>query len=588
MAIKALYDRALDFDESKIDSFDYYISSIEKASGKLQFGPGEILSTRLKGIKAELSGEYQTAITHYLFCLERSRQLQLSQYESSAVSDLGMLYTNIKNPRKAKEYFARAAEISIRRGEPSAIISNLINLAAICNQLEQTDSALFYLNKAEGMVASNPGYTDLTFLRNNFGNAWFRKKEWAKALPYFRMNYIENTALGDDNQLWYDVLNMGDVFIEMKQYDSAEIYLKKAQDLAVLLDSKRKVADVYTLYAKYHSRRKNYKAAFESLQQWNAIDTSLVNRETRETILQMEERFHARQREQENKLLSSQYEAEKLKAHQLFQLALAIAGITLAIGISLLLIRKKNKKLEEKNNLIQSQNKRLAELNMEKNSLISIVSHDLSTPFASIRMWNQLLETNRDSLNEEQVKAIDRIKSSLDNGEALIRNILAVEKEEVNQRSIELQEINLMDLLEETISGQKAIAEKKDIQLHLSGNRDRLTVLTDKHLLRRVFDNLLSNAIKFSPRGKQVFVEAGGNDQNVFIHFRDEGPGIPQDELQNLFQKYTKASTRPTAGELSTGLGLSIVKRIMEELNGEVSCESQVGSGSVFTVQIKR
>ena len=586
--IKDIYDRALDFDESKIDSFDYCIGIIEKRSRELAFDKGEILSSRLKGIKAELSGEYENAISYYLRCLDLSRQNNLEAYESSALSDLGIIYTIVKNPNKAKIYYKLAAELSEQRGEVNSFITHLTNLGGIYNQLHEADSALLYLNKAQEVISRYPGFNDLASLRNNFGNAWFSKREWNKSLPYFQMNFTEDLKNGDKNQLWYDVLNMGDVFIEMRRFDSADYYLKYAGQLATELNSKRKEADVYTLCAKYFERKKNFKAAYESLQKWNSIDTSLVNKETRETIVQMEERFHAKQREQQNKLLLTEIEAERLKTRQLLLLALTIGGIALASGIFLSLIRQKNKKLEEKNTLIQLQNKKLAELNMEKNSLISIVSHDLSTPFVSIRMWNQLLESNRSNLNEEQLKAVERIKSSLDNGEALIRNILAVEKEEVNQGTIQLEEVELSLVLEETVLEQTISAEKKDILLNLSASKDMKPLLTDKRLVKRVFDNLLSNAIKFSPRGKQVFIETGDADQHVWISFRDEGPGIPFQEQENLFDKYTKASTRPTAGELSTGLGLSIVKRILEELNGEVTCQSEEGKGSVFTVYLQK
>jgi signal transduction histidine kinase len=101
-------------------------------------------------------------------------------------------------------------------------------------------------------------------------------------------------------------------------------------------------------------------------------------------------------------------------------------------------------------------------------------------------------------------------------------------------------------------------------------------------------DNLLSNAIKFSLPGKNIFVEMKEQAQNVLVSVRDEGPGIEADEMKTLFSKYGKTSVRPTAGETSTGLGLSIVKRIMQELNGDVSCQSTLGVGSVFTITLKR
>jgi signal transduction histidine kinase len=586
-AIIKLYDKALDFDDSKIDSLKICITLIENSSKKLGYENGEILSTRLKGINAEFSGDFNAAITCYLHCLDLSRHAGLTKYESSALSDLAYIHMQLKNPSKAKEFYQQSTALSKKNGEAVSIISNLTNLGGICNQLGQTDSALFYLNEAWLIANTLKEKTDLTYLRNNTGNAWFRKKEWAKALQYFHMNAQENILNNDKDQLWYDVLNMADVYIEMTKYDSAKIYLENAMNLAMELGSKRKEADVYSLYSKYYSRIGKYESAYNALQQWNTYDTSLVNEETRQNIAELEQRFHAREREQENKLLVTQFEAEKFRAHNLFLLAIAIAGIALATIFFLFLIRKKNIKLEEKNALIQQQNSKLADLNAEKNSLISIVSHDLGTPFASIRMWSQLLESDPASLNQEQQKAIDRIKSSLDKGESMIRNILNIEKDEINTRAINLEEIDLLQLVKGVIEDHDEKAAKKDIDIHFEHPVKMQLVITDSQLLKRVIDNLLSNAIKFSPPGKNVFIELKKQEQQVFLSVRDEGPGIPEDELKILFSKYGKTSVRPTAGETSTGLGLSIVKRIMQELNGDVNCQSTVGVGSVFAITLK-
>lgn len=588
LAIKKLYDKALDFDDSKVDSLELYINLIESSSKELQYDKGEILSTRLKGIKAEFSGDFNTAITYYLHCLDLSHHAGLSVYESSALSDLAYIHMQLKNPAKAKEFYQQSAELAKKNGEAVSIISNLTNLGGICNQLGQTDSALFYLNEAWSIANALPEKTDLSFLRNNTGNAWFRKKEWAKSLIFFRMNKEENMLKNDKGQLWYDVLNMGDVFIEMAKYDSAKIYLDHAMSLATDLGSKRKEADVFSLYSKYYSRIGKYELAYNALQKWNTYDTSLVNEETRQNIVELEQKYNAREREQENKLLATQFEAEKFRSHILFLLSMAIGLVALATIYFLFLIRKKNKKLEEKNALIQLQNIKLADLNAEKNSLISIVSHDLATPFASIRMWSQLLESEPASLNPEQQKAVDRIKSSLDKGETMIRNILNIEKDEINSRAIKLEETDLLQLLKEVIEDFKMKAAKKEIEIIFNHPVTLNVVVTDGQLMKRVIDNLLSNAIKFSNPGKKVFVDLKEQVHHVLLSIRDQGPGITSDEMKTLFSKYGRTSVRPTDGESSTGLGLAIVKRIMQELGGEVYCTSEVGEGSTFTVLLKR
>jgi signal transduction histidine kinase len=234
------------------------------------------------------------------------------------------------------------------------------------------------------------------------------------------------------------------------------------------------------------------------------------------------------------------------------------------------------------------QNERLSELNYEKNSLISIVSHDLSTPFASIGMWNQVMQSDQENLSEEQRKALNRIEQATLYGEKLIRHILDVEKAQTNQNKMQLENLDLKVFAESIIEDFQPLAIKKNIQLHLDTPFRSLYFLSDRQLLTRMLENLLSNAIKYTTTGKHVWMSISEEKDAVNIKVRDEGVGIEEDELPHLFAKYSKISSQPTNGEPSTGLGLAIVKRIVEELNGQISCESLPERGSVFTVVLKK
>ena len=101
-------------------------------------------------------------------------------------------------------------------------------------------------------------------------------------------------------------------------------------------------------------------------------------------------------------------------------------------------------------------------------------------------------------------------------------------------------------------------------------------------------ENLISNALKFSLSHKNIFVNVSGDEHNVRIPVRDEGPGIPENDLSKLFIKYQKLSPQPTGGEQSIGLGLSIVKKYVEVMKGQVSCKSKVGKGTEFIVEFKK
>jgi signal transduction histidine kinase len=131
-------------------------------------------------------------------------------------------------------------------------------------------------------------------------------------------------------------------------------------------------------------------------------------------------------------------------------------------------------------------------------------------------------------------------------------------------------------------------AEKKNIRLHYEKPNKEVYLLSDKQMVHRICENLLSNAIKFSPTGKNVWVSVSEDGDAVQIKVKDEGIGISAEDLPHLFSRYSELSSKPTEGEASTGLGLSIVKRIVEELNGRILCESEPGKGSLFTVILKK
>jgi signal transduction histidine kinase len=111
--------------------------------------------------------------------------------------------------------------------------------------------------------------------------------------------------------------------------------------------------------------------------------------------------------------------------------------------------------------------------------------------------------------------------------------------------------------------------------------------MVDVDMIKEVLENLISNAIKFTPRGKNIYINVAKKESFVQILVEDEGVGLPEDEMDKLFGVFQKLSTRPTEGETSTGLGLSIVKKLVELHNGRVKAESKGKSkGSIFTVEL--
>jgi len=381
---------------------------------------------------------------------------------------------------------------------------------------------------------------------------------------------------------------MADSYTQKASFDSAAKYAELSLQLARQQGSRSKQSDSYQILAALAQRRGDYRKAWEYQRSWYTLDTALVNAETYKSIAELEQKYEARKKENEKLLLKADLDQQKFHNQIMTILAGFLLMIAIAAATLFVVKRRANRQLQTTNELIVRQNERLSELNHEKNSLISIVSHDLSTPFASISMWQQLLQNEQDNLSVSQKKALDRIGQATKYGENLIRHILDVEKAQTNQHKMQLENVDLRIFAENIVDEFGRAAAKKEIGLHLDCPDRAVYFLSDRQLLGRMLDNLLSNAIKYTSRGRNVFLSVSEEKDAVSIKVRDEGVGIQPEELPHLFSKYSKISSRPTGGESSTGLGLAIVKRICEELNGQISCESAPGIGSVFTVVLKK
>jgi signal transduction histidine kinase/Tfp pilus assembly protein PilF len=586
--LKDLYDRCLDFSEEKIDSLKYYATYIEQESARLKFNKGPVLSLRLKGLYEDLNNNYEKAIEYYLQSLEEARRLHAVEYEMSALSDLAIAYSAIKEPAKAKEFYVLCAQLVRQRGEVSSLVNTYNNLAVIYTQLQQYDSARIFLNDALRIGKPHEANIDLTSVYNNLGNVCFREKKYDEALVYFRRNYLRHTAENNTAGLWVATLNLADVYIEKKMYDSAQHYTDNAMKLATQLGSKSKEADSYSILAKLHESRGDFNKAYKYLKEWYSLDTAIVHFETYRTIAELQERFYARERAAENNLLLARVEKERIRTRGFILLAIALGVIGILVAAGLINKRRVNQRLQATNELIIQQNEKLSELNHEKNALISIVSHDLNTPFATIQIWSRILGNETDNLSEEQLKALTKIMQASNYGEEMIARILDIEKTDIGMHRMQLENFDLTIFAEQVIDGFKQVAAEKGIQLHTELPGKKLYILSDRQLVSRICANLLSNAIKYTPRGKNVWISVNDLQDAISIRIRDEGVGIERDELPYLFSKYSKISSQPTDGEPSTGLGLSIVKRIVEEINGKIFCESEPGVGSLFTVILKK
>lgn len=224
----------------------------------------------------------------------------------------------------------------------------------------------------------------------------------------------------------------------------------------------------------------------------------------------------------------------------------------------------------------------LREAKTVMNRFLGMASHDLRTPINSVRGFTDLLlEGSYGDLNPDQTEALEFIRLANGHMRNLVVDLLDMSVFEAGELRLIRKPADLCALVELRLRIHALEARKKRIAL-TADCADVPDFAFDERRITQVVDNLLSNALKFTPEGGEVRVAVTTADGLVRVCVRDTGQGVPPDEEDLLFQSFGKTSVRPTAGESGTGLGLPIVKTIVEEHGGLVWVESEYGHGATF------
>jgi len=229
---------------------------------------------------------------------------------------------------------------------------------------------------------------------------------------------------------------------------------------------------------------------------------------------------------------------------------------------------------------------RLEKSDKEKNDFLSIAVHDLKSPLTSIIGMSELLIKMYHRIpKEEQQSYLSRINASGKRMMHIVTNLLDMNAMENGDLKLQKQTINLGKLLNDIALHYEEMLKAKDLTaiIHVEEN---VLVSADINAMTRILDNLISNAIKFSPTGKFIWLTVNEHDGLGRFEVRDQGPGVSMNDQQLLFAKFSKLSAVPTAGEHSSGLGLSIVKKLIEAQGGIVNCTSNVGEGASFHIDL--
>lgn len=255
---------------------------------------------------------------------------------------------------------------------------------------------------------------------------------------------------------------------------------------------------------------------------------------------------------------------------------------------------RQNRRLQQANDDLQAaqleltrNNQQLEQLNAEKNRFLGIAAHDLRNPITGIGGFCGLfLGGMLGALTDQQREIIERIKNSSKFMNQLLEDLLDISQIEAGKLELRLAPVDLAALITDNVKLNRMFAEKKQIGLKFIPQYIPPPLSLDASKIEQVLNNLISNAIKFSQSNTEIMVELTEKDGQIVLAVRDQGQGIEAHEIEKVFKPFEKTSTRSTAGEKSTGLGMAIVKKIVEGHQGKIWLESTLGVGTTFYVTL--
>ncbi|PLX26874.1 MAG: hypothetical protein C0600_10605 [Ignavibacteria bacterium] len=551
------------------------------------------------GVISMEQGKYDEAIQNFQSSLELKKELRDRPGIASTYLNLGITYYLLGGLSRALENFQYSAKLYESLGDKHGMAEAMQRMGMLHLRRNAPEKAFTIGNKALKLAReTNSRVTERNLLKL-LSDARSAMGDPTTALRY----YQEYTALKDSlfNEESSKRINEMTTSYEVAQREKSERENE-------LLKRDRRISEMELERRATMLRQQDQ-------------DIELLNRNRRISELQIErqdatlrtQELEAAEQDNRIRLLNKNRELlerdRALKESELERQAwlrnFFIISSVLLILVMLLLanryrLKKRSAKILEEKNLaleeanieirrhetqLERQNEELEKLNNEKNELFGIVSHDLRNPIGGIRMLAESIAEDGRSDEYRQRKAV-MVYETADDLLELVKNLLDINRLESGRKMLDSEPVPLSPILDRVVENHERWAKKKEIAVNVRCEDSLPPIQGDDSAIKQILDNLLSNALKYSPPGKHVFIDVDQVDAMLRIEVRDEGPGLTEEDRERLYEKFAKLSARPTGGEYSTGLGLSIVKKLVETMEGEIVCVSNPGDGARFIVTL--
>lgn len=585
-----------------------------------------------EGFLATLSGNYTSAIKFD----NQNLQLVVAQRDSAAISEtlnfLGNDYSDLGKYDEAYYYFTQSYRVARAINDSLKMTVAIYNIGTVLTELGQYDLALDHFAVATRISEAINDIDGLPYNQDAVGDVFLRKKDFGKAednlvkalkntktrkltvleprvLKHLARLYFETKQFdkalasydsaariykSNSNQFGVAEVNLGisEILIEQDRFDEAQKKIEASLATAQSFNADKMSIDCYKLLSSLAERKEDFVDALDYHKKYKQLEDSLFSRDMVEKIFQDQLRFKTETKDFEIATLSkaSSDQQEEIKREEFLRnILVVVVALTIVMLFTVYRSGQRriqiNKLLMEHQEEIKRRKDELEQLNQVKDKFFSIISHDLRSPMNALSGILNLMEG--DNITREEFSTLTKeLRTQFNHTRTLINNLLDWALLQMDKLKIQPEKIELSALVGENFN-LLASLNLKDMKLVNKVPANTFGI-GDLNMLNLILRNLILNGIKFSKAGGNIEISATEKEGWITIAVRDFGVGIQPEVQKILFEKTMGYSTRGTANEKGTGLGLILCKEFVEKNGGTIWLESKPGEGSTFYFTLRK
>ena len=537
-------------------------------------------------------GEWNKASIAYRKALEVSEKLDDKEGIAQSYFQIARMHHETTDLEKAFEY----AELALRICEENKLetlfphayklLGGLYFHKAASDSIPESSQLAYqkaetYYNKTIDLSKKIGDEELITFTLGNLIALKTNQGMYEQALQFGEQALMMNKKLQNTEALTVTHINIGYIYYVQENYDQAIPAFEKALQLSL-----EKSYPKYQSYAignllKIFRDKGDFEEAFQYAWDYIINTEAVYNKQKTTAIAELEAQYEVDKKEQANKLLTK--ENELIKTRNMFMGFSTVGLLILLLALAYIFV-----KIRKQNRIIESQNTQLKSLNETQNRLMAIVGHDLRGPLFSLQgiedQFTYLLETGQIQRLKELGGRMEKTTKYLSE---TLNNLLNWSMHNMGTFPYQPEKVYLKKTVENIFALFEGTANTKEINLKMNVPNSAVAY-ADKNAVSTILRNLLSNAIKFTDQKGQVLVSCHVDNGMLRLNVSDTGIGMSETQADKLFQGVNLERKRGTQGEKSTGLGLLLVKDLIEQNKGYISVKSKVGEGTTFEIRLPK